>query len=87
MVQQKLPIAEIVRFRRFTEITILSHLEKLAENNGRLEMEYLKPPLKRFKKIRSAFQQSEDWALKPVKEMLGGEFSYNELKLVRIFLR
>ncbi len=87
MVQQKLPVAEIVRLRGLTETTILSHLEKLAENNGRLEMEYLKPLPERFKKIRSAFQQSGGWALKPVKEILGGEFSYNELKLVRIFLR
>lgn len=87
MVQQKLPVAEIVRSRGLAETTILGHLEKLAEDNGRLEMEYLKPPLERFKKIRSAFQQSGGWALKPVKEMLGGEFSYNELKLVRIFLR
>ena len=31
LVQQKLPVAEIVRLRGLTETTILSHLEKLAE--------------------------------------------------------
>jgi ATP-dependent DNA helicase RecQ len=41
----------------------------------------------RYETIASAFQQVGDEALKPVKEWLGDDYSYGEIRLVQALLR
>lgn len=84
---QKLSIEEIVRRRGLSETTIVGHIEKLAATGEELELTYLKLPLKQFEKIKTAFYKTGGWALKPAREYLGEEFSYEELRMVRIFLQ
>ena len=84
---QKLSVAEIAKIRKFSPTTILSHLEKIAEDDLHLDLAYLKPKQERFEKIREAFKKSGGILLAPVREILGENYSYNEIRLARIFLK
>lgn len=86
LVIQKMSLSEIARHRGYTIGTIIGHLEKLAKNDKELDLEYLKPPPDRFKIIANAFKESGALTLAPVKLLLGDNFDYEELRLVRLFL-
>ncbi len=86
LVLEKLPIKEIAKRRGLTEDSILQHLERLVTDKKDLDLEYLQPPPERFDKIKIAFQQTGNRQLNPVREILGEDFSYQELRLVRLFI-
>lgn len=83
---QKLSLSEIAKNRGLTVGTILGHLEKLLGNGEKLEISHLCPSLDRLEVIRQAFKKSQSQNLAPVKSILGEDFSYDELRLARIFL-
>jgi len=85
-VLQKIPLPEIARRRGFAQETIVGHIEKIIRNGENLDIGYLKPSSERFNKIAWAFKKSNGFMLKPVKQVLGDSFSYEEIRLVRIFL-
>jgi len=83
---QKLPIEKIAEKRMLAPSTIAGHLEKLIAAGEKLDINYLKPPPERFEKIKKAFQKSGGLNLSPVREILGEEYSYDELRFARMFL-
>lgn len=85
-VLQKFSISTIVKMRGLKEDTIFKHLEKIANEDGFDDLEYLKPVSARFEKIKSIFDKRPDFKLTPVKEILGEDFSFTEIKLARLFL-
>jgi len=88
LVLEKLSIVEISKRRGLKENTIMAHLEKIVSSDGRSVVGYLKPtiPAERLEEIRVAFGQVGDTRLSPVKEILGDEYSYEEIRLARLFL-
>ena len=52
-----------------------------------LDLDHLMPPPGRMARIRAAFQETRDERLAPVRELLGEDYSYEELGLARIWLR
>lgn len=86
-VSEKLSIKEISKRRGLTEDTILQHLEKLVTDKEKIDLRHLQPSKKRFEKIRMAFQQSGSWQLTPVREILGENFFYRELRLARLSIK
>ena len=86
-IDAKLSINEIAEQRGLTEDTVISHLEKLIKNQEDLDLEYLRLPDNRFEEIMLAFQETGDWQLVPVREILGEDYSYQELRLARLFLK
>ena len=87
MVLQKLPLSEIAREEGFTEGTIMKHLERLLEAGEDIDIAYLKPPQERLEKIKTAFEECGDEKLKPVFEFLGEKYSYDEIRLAKLFLK
>ena len=83
---QGLSIGEVAERRGMAESTIVGHLEGLVEAGEELDLEHLMPPAERFETIRAAFQDSGGLSLAPVREILGEEYSYRELRLARILL-
>ncbi|MCK4553764.1 RecQ family ATP-dependent DNA helicase, partial [Candidatus Parcubacteria bacterium] len=83
---QKLPIEKVAEKRGLAPSTIAGHLEKLIAAGEKLDIDYLKPPAERFEIIKKAFQKSGELNLSPVREILGEEYSYDELRLARMFL-
>jgi ATP-dependent DNA helicase RecQ len=86
LIEQNFSLEAMARARGLSQNTIVSHLEQLLKQNADIDLEYLKPAGERFEIIKSAFAQSQNTALSPVKEILGENFSYDELRLARIFL-
>lgn len=79
-------IEEIARERNLKEVTILGHLADLIEAGEAIDVEGLVSPA-HYERIAAAFQQIGGEALKPIKEMLGDDYSYGEIQLVRAVLR
>ncbi|MFH0754410.1 MAG: DNA helicase RecQ [Candidatus Omnitrophota bacterium] len=88
LVKQKLSMKEMVTARGFSLSTILSHLEKLSGEDVDLDIDHLRPDEPVFGHIKKAFEQSGAgvWALSPIKTLLGDQYSYDDIRLVRIFL-
>lgn len=86
MVLQKLPLKTIAQRRSLAEGTIVSHIEKFIIGGEDLDIAYLKPPSDRFEKIKEAFKKNQTDALSPMKDFLGDEYSYDEIRLARVFL-
>ena len=87
LAEEGLSVEEIAEARGLSFDTIIGHLEKLLLAGEDLEFDHLMPPVEKRDKIEAAFKQSGELLLTPIKEMLGEEFSYEELKLVRLGLR
>ena len=81
-----LSVEEIAEARGLSLDTIMGHLGRLVLAGEDLELDHLMPPLEKRDKIEAAFKRSGGLLLTPVKEMLGEEYSYEELKLVRLGL-
>lgn len=84
---KKQSLAEIAKVRALSVSTILSHVEKLAVADPQLDLSYLQPTSPRFTIIAQAFQQLDNLALSPVRALLGDGYSYDELRLARIFIK
>ncbi len=86
LVHQKLSLNEMAKIRGLAVTTIITHLEKLAGEDPAIDLEHLRPAQPRFGRIRSAFEQAGGSALSSVKAILSDDYSYDEIRLVRIFL-
>ncbi len=80
--QQGLSIDEIAQRRNMSRGTILTHLAELLESGEPLDMERLIRP-ERYDVIADALREVGGELLKPVKEFLGDEYAYDEIRLVR----
>jgi ATP-dependent DNA helicase RecQ len=87
LLRKKTPLERIAKNQKRTIDTIVGHIEKILDSEVKVDMEYLKLPLDRFEKIENTFLKQEDERLKPVFEALGGKYSYDEIKLVRVLMR
>jgi len=79
-------IEEIVLERNLKASTIISHLAELIETGEVIDVENLIQP-GHYEMIVDALQQVGSEALKPVKDFLGDEYSYDEIRLVRAMMR
>ncbi len=84
--RQGLSIDEIANERNLKSNTILSHLIELVESGEALDIDRLVQP-EHYVVIVDALHQVGDDLLKPVKEYLGDEYSYEEIRLVRAAIR
>lgn len=85
-ISEKFSVSEIAKARGMTEGTIISHLEKLKEKDPAIDLNAYKPKEKDFKIITDAFKKTKETKLSPVFLALDGKYSYEELRLVRLFL-
>jgi hypothetical protein len=77
-------IKEIASERKLTVATIISHLEKLVEGEYDVDLKMLKPKAKDLKAIKSAF--TSDMKLAPAHKKLKGKYTFEELKIARLFV-
>jgi ATP-dependent DNA helicase RecQ len=86
MYQDGQSIEEIATVRNLRPTTIAIHLVELIEAGEDIDVQALIPP-GHFETIADALQQLGGEILKPVKEFLGDEYSYEEIRLVRAVMR
>jgi ATP-dependent exoDNAse (exonuclease V) alpha subunit len=87
MLKNGIPIRDIARERSLKMGTIISHVEKLNGLGTLPAIGYLKDtlPEQDFAMILEEFKKSEDGRLAPIYKKLGGKYSYEELRIVRLF--
>ena len=88
LLEQEFSINEIAEKREMTKGTVVGHIEKLIELGQCPNIDYIKAAIKgeRLKKIKKAFEKSGDTKLSPARNILGNSFSFDELRLARLFI-
>jgi len=84
--EQGKSISEIKEARSMTEGTIISHLEKLKEAGDTAVYAHIQIDQATLNEIQKAFEKSKDMKLAPVHAKLKGKYSYEELRLARLFI-
>lgn len=84
---------EIAKERELTDDTILGHIEKIKAKEPKIDLSHLKKDIESalFKKIISALKKSwieegKYYSIGKAKEILGESASYEEIRLVRLFI-
>jgi ATP-dependent DNA helicase RecQ len=80
--QQGLSITEIAQKRDLRPTTIIRHLSDLVEKNQDVDLDRL-VDRDRQVKIYQALEKLGDISLTPIREYLGEEYAYDEIRLVR----
>ena len=86
LLQQGMSIEEAAKQRGLKISTIANHLERLLQSGEQFDLRPLLPSSERLKRIREAFAETGGTYLSPVKEILGDDFSYDEIRLVWLYL-
>ena len=87
LLEQRLSVSQIAQQRGLAEITIIGHLERMAGEGLTLDLEHLLPSAEKLDNIGAAFDICGSDFLRPVREFLGAQCTYDELRLARIYLR
>ncbi len=87
LIKQRLSIHEVANARGIKVRTAINHVEELITAGADLNIGYLMPARDRMAAIRGAFQKTEGSLLAPVKDILGPEFTYDEIHMVKVGMR
>ncbi|MBT4125343.1 MAG: DNA helicase RecQ [Chloroflexi bacterium] len=79
-------VDEIATERGYASKTIVSHLEKIAHAEPDFNLEQLLPAPDKIEIIQNALKADDSGYLSPVKEKLGDDFSYEEIRMVRLHM-
>jgi ATP-dependent DNA helicase RecQ len=80
--KQGLSIGQIAKERRLRSTTIIRHLSDLIEKDQSIDINQL-VDLEKQKKIRQVLDILGDISLTPIKEYLGDDYSFDDIRLVR----
>ena len=86
LLESGLNVGEIAVERGLTQQTVLNHLERLVAGGEELHLSTLMPPAERIQRISEAFNTVGSEMLTPVLEALGAGYTYEELRLVRLWM-
>jgi len=84
LLRQGLSIADIAEERDLSQGTVLTHVERIVKSGEPVDLRPLLPSSERLEHIRAALRAAGDERLAPVKELLGDDYSYDEIRLVRL---
>ena len=87
LLSKGLSISQIAQQCGLSETTIIRHLELMVSQGVTLDIKHLLPSPERLRSIEKAFDVYGNSILKPAWEFLGTEFTYDELRLARMYLR
>jgi hypothetical protein len=81
-----LSLKDIAKKREMTLGTIISHLEKIKDLDSDFDLKLVKPEKINLTEILTAFEETKGTKLAPVHRKLKGKYTYEELRLSRLFL-
>ncbi len=79
-------LKEITKERGMTLGTIISHLEKLKGGKYDIDLKLYSPKSTDLELIKKAFESTKEKKLAPVHKKLKGKYSYEDLRLARLFI-
>lgn len=86
LLEKDLTLEEIAHERGMTITTIISHFEKLKALDKKIDLKRFRPKAADLKKIKKAFKEADGDKLAPVHHRLNGTYSYEELRIARLFI-
>ena len=86
LLEQGRSITEVAAERGLSVRTVVGHVEKLVTDGEDVDLGPLLPASDRLDAIRHAIDRSGATVLAPVKAMLGKDYTYEEIRLVRAFM-
>ena len=86
LLAQGLSIEQVAQQREMSSSTIFAHVEMLVQTGEHLDLRAHLPSPDRAMRVQDAFHEVGDNRLTPVKELLGDDYSYEEIRLVRAFM-
>ena len=87
LLQQGLTVDEVAKRRGLARSTIYAHLERILQEWEDIDLRPMLPSPERFEKIKAAFSQTDGTLLSPVKEILGDDYSFDEIRIVWLYLQ
>ena len=87
LIDQGLSLSEVADQRGISETTIRSHLERFIQEGGQIDLDHLMPAETKRRKIEAAFKEMGESRLTPVRDVLGDDYTWEELAVVRMDLR
>ncbi len=87
MISEKIPIRKIAKMQELKERTIIDHIEKIIDSGKKIDINYLIPQKEKFEIIKSAFEKIGIERLAPIYNCFNGEYSYEEIRLVRVIVK
>ena len=87
LLSQGMSISQIAQQRGLAETTIIAHLERIADQETTLDLQHIMPTAERLAEIEEAFKVCGRVHLRPVLEFLGDQFTYDEIRIARVYLR
>jgi len=93
MLTQGMGIKEILEIKGIKIGTLLDHIEKIITEDPDFDIKHLKDevPTGKYKKIWMAFRElygeNRDFLLNPIKNKLGSAYTFEELRIVRLFVK
>lgn len=93
LLEERKSLVEICSIKNVKVETVLDHLEKILNKEPDFDVSYLRRSMSagKFKKIWEAFKnlygENRSFLLAPIKNKLGSGFSYEEIRIVRIFVK
>ena len=87
LLEQGRSVDEVAAERGLSLSTVVGHVEKLAATDEDLDLRPLLPAAERLVAITRALERSGGDALAPVKAALDKDYTYEEIRLVRAFMR
>jgi len=93
MLKDEAGLSDIAKVRGVKIATILDHIEKILEEEPDFNIDHLKKEIStaKFKDIYMAFKnlysENRDYLLSPVKNKLGSKYNFEDIRLVRLFVK
>ncbi|MCH7568395.1 MAG: RecQ family ATP-dependent DNA helicase [Nanoarchaeota archaeon] len=87
MILKRISIEKIAKVQELKERTIINHFEKIIDIGEKIDINYLIPSKEKFEIIKSAFEKIGIERLAPIYNYLGEEYSYEEIRLVRMIIK
>ena len=93
MLAEGMGLKEMLEVKGVKLGTLLDHIEKIVKDDPDININHLREevPAGKFKKaymmFRDMYGENRDFLLAPVRNKLGDGFSYEELSIVRLFVR
>ncbi|MFH1620467.1 MAG: RecQ family ATP-dependent DNA helicase [Patescibacteria group bacterium] len=86
--EKKITLERIALMRRLSFGTVLQHLEKALDQGKKLDVSHVvfSTP-NRLARIKEAFQKTGNDMLTPVRNLLGKEYSYDEIRVTRLLIK
>lgn len=93
MIKEGMGLKEIAKIKNVKLETVISNIEKAVEKDPDFDISCLRAdvPTAKFKKIYMVFKdmygENRDFLLSPVKNKLGSGYTFEELRIVRLFVK